>query len=93
MNCRQEQEQEQEQKEMQMTEDYGSVPRLFSWVVWRGDSEQLAKKVVGFSANERLIFGGEIPNMPSHCVLWNRDGRMFSGFHTGDFRELSLEET
>jgi hypothetical protein len=40
------------------------------------------------------IFLGEIPNMPGHCVLLrNNDGKLFSGYHTENFIELTDEET
>lgn len=71
---------------------YDNVPRLFSWVVWCADPAWPEENNYGFTATERLIFGGEIPNMYSHCILWNIEGKMFAGFHTPNFRELTEDE-
>jgi hypothetical protein len=39
-----------------------------------------------------FIYFGEIPNMPSHCVVSGHDsGRVFSGFHIENFQEISEE--
>lgn len=44
-----------------------------------------------------IIFLGEIPNMPGHCVLACFNGKHKAtiefGYHIGDFEELSQEET
>jgi hypothetical protein len=40
------------------------------------------------------IFFGEIPNMPGHCVVADHEtGRIYSGYHTESFVELSEDET
>lgn len=43
--------------------------------------------------NGPYIFLGEIPNMPEHCVVVSfKTGRVFCGYHTDDFHELSEDE-
>jgi len=46
-----------------------------------------------FSETEVYVFLGEIPNMPEHCVVAARiNGRIFSGYHSFLFRELTDDE-
>lgn len=45
-----------------------------------------------FLRENHFIFLGEIPNQPGHCVLLGKSGRMYDGFHTDDFEELSEDE-
>ena len=41
-----------------------------------------------------FIYLGEIPNMKGHGVfLGHRTGKIYSGYHIEDFRELTDEET
>ena len=38
------------------------------------------------------VFFGEIPNMPGHCVVADqRSGKLYSGYHTDNFVELTGE--
>lgn len=47
-----------------------------------------------FRAGRAYIFFGEMPNMPGHCVVADhRTGRIYSGFHTDHFIELTEDET
>lgn len=39
-----------------------------------------------FADGERLLFLGEIENMPGHCVVVNRAGKVFWGYHTDNFQ-------
>jgi hypothetical protein len=39
-----------------------------------------------FSHGERLLFLGEITNMPGHCIVVNFKGRVMWGYHTDNFR-------
>ena len=40
-----------------------------------------------------LVFLGEIPNMPGHCVVVGvKSGRTYAGYHTENFVELSADE-
>ncbi len=40
-----------------------------------------------------LVYLGEIPNMPEHGVFaGHRSGRIYSGYHIGQFVELSGDE-
>lgn len=39
-----------------------------------------------------FIYFGEIPNMPGHCVVaGHQSGRIFSGYHLDDFKEIEEE--
>jgi len=43
--------------------------------------------------NAQLIFLGEIVNMPGHCVLIDpRTNKIYSCYHTYNFRECKKEE-
>jgi hypothetical protein len=46
-----------------------------------------------FKKGEAYVFLGEIPNMPGHCVVAERvGGRIYAGYHTENFTELSNDE-
>jgi len=46
-----------------------------------------------YAKDQPLIFLGEIPNMPGHCVVIGaKSGRVYSGYHTGNFVELSDDD-
>jgi len=60
----------------------------------RFDDSSLPKEYRGmypFSSKHRYIFLGEIPNMPGHCIVMDEDGKMYPGYHTSNFTELSDE--
>ena len=43
-------------------------------------------------ANAVYVFLGEIPNMPGHYVVSeHKTGRIYSGYHTENFEELTDE--
>jgi hypothetical protein len=42
---------------------------------------------------EIFVFLGEIPNMQGHCVVaGHKSGKIFSGYHTNNFIELTEDE-
>ena len=42
-----------------------------------------------FAVDGQLLFLGEIPNMPEHCVVYDIDKKQIHvGFHTSRFREI-----
>ena len=46
-----------------------------------------------YAKDQPLIFLGEIPNMPGHCIVVGvKSGRIYSGYHTENFVELSADE-
>jgi len=46
-----------------------------------------------FTREGVYVFFGEIPNMPSHCVVADyKTGQIHSGYHTDSFLELTEEE-
>ncbi len=47
-----------------------------------------------FRAGRVYVFVGSIPNMPGHCIVAEKDsGRIYAGYHTEHFVELTKEET
>ena len=47
-----------------------------------------------FRADGVYIFLGEIPNMRGHCVVAEKkSGRVFAGYHTENFVEITEENT
>ena len=71
------------------------VPRKLSLV--RFDPQGLTaetKAKYPFKADAPLVFFGEIPNMPDHCVVADhKTGQIYSGYHTFNFVELGEDET
>jgi hypothetical protein len=45
-----------------------------------------------FKRDEHLLFLGEIANMPGHCAVVNRAGKVLWGYHTDNFRNPREEE-
>jgi hypothetical protein len=69
-------------------------PRDRSLVRLVPESAALAgRKGCPFRATRTYVFLGEIPNMPGHCIVADiKTGRLFSGYHTEQFREVTDEE-
>ena len=74
--------------------DQPVVPRQYALV--RFQFELLPAEDHGlypFTPGEAYVFFGDIPNMPGHCVVADhKSGRLFSGYHTEWFAELSEED-
>lgn len=71
-------------------------PRQYSLVVFKDWYKKELKKfnMQSWIDHEPFIYFGEIPNMPGHAVLVShKTGKVFSGLHIEDFRELTEEET
>ena len=63
------------------------IPRPLSLVRQRYDDYQQLP-------DRALIFLGEIPNMPDHCVLLDSvSHNVYAGYHTDGFVELTEDET
>jgi hypothetical protein len=46
-----------------------------------------------FARDLPLVYLGEIPNLPGHCVVaGSKTGRVYSGYHIETFVELSSDE-
>lgn len=58
-----------------------------SWFVSEEDLKQHPLKYA-----ESVIYLGDIPNSPSHCVVIKNDGTCVSMIHTADLRLLTEEE-
>ena len=46
-----------------------------------------------FTRDDRLLYLGEVRQMPGHCVVVTRDGRVLWGYHTENFVVLSDQES
>lgn len=72
-------------------EDEGYKPptvfNQYELVVWDG-----ADPTHTFNENEVVLFLGEIQQMPGHCVIAKRNGKVVYGFHTDNFRTAREEE-
>jgi hypothetical protein len=70
-----------------------SLVRVSDWYAkWTKEHTQTGKKCPLLEA--KLVFMGEIPNMPGHCLVMDKDtGKPFFGYHTDDFIELTDKET
>lgn len=45
-----------------------------------------------FEHGEKLLFLGEIVQMPGHCIVIMRNGKVSWGVHTSDFRHPNEDE-
>ncbi len=45
-----------------------------------------------FKEGQSLLFLGEIVQMPGHCIVVDKIGKMHWGFHTDNFREPTEDE-
>jgi hypothetical protein len=70
-----------------------TTPKAMSLVKCVLSAEKIKEFQYPFNSNVKYIFLGEIANMPGHCVVIDyNDGRIFSGYHTDDFAELTESE-
>lgn len=71
------------------------LPRKLSLV--RFDAASLPRgfrRKYPFRTGRVYVFLGEIPNMPGHCLVADeRTGRLYSGYHSDLFVELTEHET
>jgi hypothetical protein len=52
------------------------------------------EKRAPFRKNATLVFLGEIPNMPGHCIVADlKTGTLSGGYHTERFEEIPDDET
>jgi len=45
-----------------------------------------------FAKDTPLIYLGEIVNMPGHCIIAGKSGKVYFGYHIENFRELTDDE-
>ncbi len=71
------------------------IPRQYSLVRFLYDSlDGKYHCQYPFTRKGVYIFFGEIPNLPGHCVVADRQtGQIFAGYHSEHFAELSEDET
>jgi hypothetical protein len=61
---------------------------LVQYEAYPGEKQGAIKK------GAHLIFLGEIPNMPGHCVVSDvKTGKILVGFHTDRFHEIPDDQT
>jgi hypothetical protein len=67
------------------------TPRTMSFVTFTDDWTKDSKPI--FKNSWRFIFLGEIVQNPGCCVVACHDtGKIFSGYHTERFREMTRDE-
>lgn len=80
------------------------TPRQYSLVKIKESAHSDTKEY--FKECSTIIFLGEIPNMPGHCIVYRKrffldpsesfslgdEDKIEYGFHTDDFEEISIEE-
>lgn len=69
------------------------TPRTLSLIKIAEHVSSEQRKYYEFAKETSLVFLGEIPNMPGHCVIIGRSGKTYIGYHIDDFRELTGDET
>ena len=66
-------------------------PRQYALVQYEAYA---GEKRSAFKKGSHLIFLGEIPNMPGHCVVSDvKTGKIIAGFHTDRFHEIPDDQT
>lgn len=45
-----------------------------------------------FKTGQHFLFLGEIVQMPGHCIIVDKQGKVFWGYHTDNFREPTEDE-
>jgi len=81
------------QQRRQSTVGHTVTPRQYS-LVQPVPSDGLQDGLSPFRHGQTLIFFGEIPNMPGHCIVADhKTGKLYSGYHTDRFVEIPDDET
>ncbi len=66
------------------------APRKLSLVKFVGSPRD---KHMPFKTTSTYLFLGEVVQMPGHCVVADVEtGRIWSGYHTDNFRELPKDD-
>ena len=61
-------------------------------VVIFGDPPKGYETQYPWKAGVSLLFLGEITNMPGHCAVVDREGKVYWGYHTDNFRQPTEDE-
>lgn len=61
--------------------------KQYELVVWQGEDPTYT-----FNSNESVLFLGEVLQLPGHCVVVKRNGKVIYGFHTDNFRKTKEDE-
>lgn len=54
--------------------------------------ERQVKHAYPFNIHEVVLFLGEIKQMPGHCIVARRNGKVIWGYHTDNFRTATEDE-
>lgn len=54
--------------------------------------DQKWKHAYPFNMHEVVVFLGEINEMPGHCIVAKKDGKVKWGYHTENFRKIKENE-
>jgi hypothetical protein len=63
-------------------------PRVNSLVRFVGQYEGYTGEEYPFDVKFPLIYLGEIPNMRGHCIVADKTGKVFYGYHIENFEEV-----
>jgi hypothetical protein len=71
------------------------IPRKLSLVKFiEKGLTPVIRNMYPFKTGMYYVFLGEIPNMPDHCILLDTHyNKVYSGYHTENFEEVSENET
>ncbi len=56
------------------------------------DLDEESLKLYPFQPNEVVVFLGEIKQMPGHCIVAKKDGRVIWGYDVDNFRKVKKDE-
>lgn len=59
--------------------------------IWEAVTEDYRDKYP-FNPGDSYIYLGEIVNMPGHCIVADKAGRVYYGYHVENFVELTEDE-
>jgi hypothetical protein len=72
-----------------------AYPRVLSWVKIDPELEEEygSRYADKLGRTKFLIYMGEIPNQPGHCIVFNQDTqKMHVGYHIETFVEMTEDE-
>ncbi len=67
------------------------IPRQYSLVKFTPECPE-KKDNYPFDNKWPLLFLGEISNMPGHCIVADKKGKIHYGWHTENFTEIPEDE-
>jgi hypothetical protein len=82
-------------KQNKKSKKINKVPRQYSFCKFNDPKiAQEHNYPLDLTSQATLIFFGEIPNQPGHCIVMGLHSKEFHNcYHTYNFTELTMEET